>query len=500
MMDGGKHMKKLTVLMRKLSGSHLDSHLSPQGESLRPSGFLFVFLCVFMLLSAVCNAVFAFQANTDFAPNTALHYLKEAIVQRIPYGYYLEDEDYETQDVEYLKHEDDVYLLGASTEQVRGGIVYCFEFSAFRLFSGRAIVFADGTVLFDFDDSYEDHRHLFPHAEAAPGTSKERDFLFELTGGMWHASPVLGSGWSGRLGFLDDATFIYAANEMDRETRVRFVTGEWSVSSDGWLTLFCKEALRWDGGEVVPAMASTATETEIINADLVKVKYAPVERIDIRVGDYVYDDSTPRPWKICLQDGGAIWGGDGWWWKYAGDWDLNELRESYESAEAEAIKYEAASEAFVIYLDIDNDGKEEIIEYLKERNILIFKRVNNQILFEVNLYEYGVDSTGTGMGTAVDFYEFVRDSTGKVYLHIYTSSFIGNDDEGKRYTSAMDNYYDLKNYELTAVDTINYTWVWDRIQAESEMTDIHINGQPVDSLDGAKSKYTVIENTYVEIP
>ena len=172
---------------------------------------------------------------------------------------------------------------------------------------------------------------------ALPGCRAEgRDFRSELTGGMWHASPSVGSGWSHRLGLLEDSTFIYAASEMDGETRERFVTGEWSVSSDGLLTLFCREALRWEGGEVVPATASTATETEIINAVMVKVEYDPAKKIEIRVGDYVYDDSTPRPWKICLPDEGAIWGGDGWWWKYVGDWDLNDLRDSYERASSEA--------------------------------------------------------------------------------------------------------------------------------------------------------------------
>jgi len=104
----------------------------------------------------------AAAATADFTPNKALHYLKEAVEQRMPYGYYLEDEDYETRDEEFLKHDDDIYLLGTSTEQIRGGVAYCFEFHAFRLFGGRAIVFADGMVVLDIDDSYDDYVHLFP--------------------------------------------------------------------------------------------------------------------------------------------------------------------------------------------------------------------------------------------------------------------------------------------------------------------------------------------------
>ena len=156
----------------------------------------------------------------------------------------------------------------------------------------------------------------------AADVSKGRDFRSELTGGMWHAGPSLGSGWSQRLGFWGDSTFIYATSEMDGQTRDRFISGKWNVSPDGLLTLFCHEVLKWEGGTVVPAVGSIGTDVQIENAEMVKQKYDPVKEIVIHIGDYVYDDSTPRPWKICLPDNGAIWGGDGWWWKYEEDLDL----------------------------------------------------------------------------------------------------------------------------------------------------------------------------------
>ena len=166
---------------------------------------------------------------------------------------------------------------------------------------------------------------------------------------------------------------------------------------------------------------------------------------------------------------------------------------------AEAAMSADDSETFTIYLDINNDGKDEIIDYLQERNVLRIRSNDRQLILEANLDDYGISSAGIGMGTASSFYEFVSDS-GKVYLHIYSSSFIGDGPNGERYTSATENYYELVNNELVAVDTIDYIWVWDRIQPESEMTDIYINGQPANSLDSTRSKYTVIENTYVEIP
>ena len=115
-----------------------------------------------LAIIALCFAIpFAVEA---FSPETAMHYLKKAIEQHMPYGYYLIDEDYETRDDEFLQIEDDVYLLGTSTEQVRGSVAYWFEFSAFRLFAGKAIVFADGTVEFDSyvdNSSYGDYVYLF---------------------------------------------------------------------------------------------------------------------------------------------------------------------------------------------------------------------------------------------------------------------------------------------------------------------------------------------------
>ena len=119
---------------------------------------LVMLLCVACVFPLTADAA---EAEADFTPEIALEYLKKAVEQRMPYGYYLEDEDYETKDEEFLIHDDDVFLLETSTGQIRGGVAYCFEFNAFRLYSGRGIVLADGTVALDIEDSYKDYTHLF---------------------------------------------------------------------------------------------------------------------------------------------------------------------------------------------------------------------------------------------------------------------------------------------------------------------------------------------------
>jgi hypothetical protein len=173
-------------------------------------------------------------------------------------------------------------------------------------------------------------------AEAALTGKEKRDYRAELGGGMWHASPVLGSGWSNRLAFLEEGVFVYAASTMDGESRERFIAGEWTVSEGGTLTLLIIEVLRWEGGRIAPPGPSMGTKTEIADAEIVREGYDPPRKAKVAVGEYVYDDSTPRPWKIRLPDGGAIWGGDGWWWKYEGDSAIGDLLHDYRHAAAEA--------------------------------------------------------------------------------------------------------------------------------------------------------------------
>ena len=65
--------------------------------------------------------------------------------------------------------------------------------------------------------------------------------------GLWHASPVVGSGFSERLELNANGTFYWAENEMDGVSRERFSSGTWSINN-GVLTLSVTEKLAWEGG------------------------------------------------------------------------------------------------------------------------------------------------------------------------------------------------------------------------------------------------------------
>ena len=174
---------------------------------------------------------------------------------------------------------------------------------------------ARNTIVIDTDKGYiSESGSTGLYNNNSDRTNKDRDFYHELVG-MWHASRVLGSGWSSRLALLEGYTFIYAANQMDEgAARDRFITGAWGVSSDGILTLYCYEALRMEGGKYV------------------KVKHDPVEKIEVIVGNYVYSISEPHPWSISIESFDSIL--YGWWYRYEAQQDLDDLLNDYAIAAA----------------------------------------------------------------------------------------------------------------------------------------------------------------------
>ena len=86
--------------------------------------------------------------------------------------------------------------------------------------------------------------------------------------GLWHASQALGSGFSMRLALNEDHTFLWAASEMDGLERARFRSGTWTIES-GKLRLMVGEEVRLEGGREIPALGSMATETEIVDYEIV---------------------------------------------------------------------------------------------------------------------------------------------------------------------------------------------------------------------------------------
>ena len=149
------------------------------------------------------------------------------------------------------------------------------------------------------------------NADNSVRTNAGRDYYDELTGCLWHASPVLGSDWASRLALFGDYTFIYSENLMDEDAYVRYITGAWGVSDDGVLTLYYYEALKWEG-------------------KFVKETYKPPEKHEILIGNYVYNENEPHQWSVCFETHDSIL--YGWWWKYENQLDIKDLLMDYAKA------------------------------------------------------------------------------------------------------------------------------------------------------------------------
>jgi len=136
--------------------------------------------------------------------------------------------------------------------------------------------------------------------------------------GLWHASPVVGSGYSERLALNADRTFLWAASQMDGQERTRFRSGVWTADG-GRLKLTTNEEIRWEGGREVPAYASWGTDTVIEDARNVLVKLT--ESAEYKISPITVD--TEVLGKRTVTIGGVQY------WEMAGPIDLETMYEDY---------------------------------------------------------------------------------------------------------------------------------------------------------------------------
>ncbi|RJR13100.1 hypothetical protein C4588_01285 [Candidatus Parcubacteria bacterium] len=122
----------------------------------------------------------------------------------------------------------------------------------------------------------------------------------ELTG-IWHCRPFLGSGWNDRYCFFSDGTFTYAYNQMDGEKRIIDKEGTWIIK-DNMLFLVIKEKTIITGGEFIKATGSIATDYEIINGKVEKIKLDSPEEVIYPITTIETD--TENPHLLMIKIGG----------------------------------------------------------------------------------------------------------------------------------------------------------------------------------------------------
>lgn len=81
--------------------------------------------------------------------------------------------------------------------------------------------------------------------------------------GLWHAMPMVASGYAEIYALFEDGAFLWRESEMDGESRLRERWGNWRVEGDT-LILLVGTDLVWAGGTLEPATGSVGTDSELV--------------------------------------------------------------------------------------------------------------------------------------------------------------------------------------------------------------------------------------------
>jgi len=145
--------------------------------------------------------------------------------------------------------------------------------------------------------------------------------------GLWHISPVVGSGFAERLELSDDSTFIWAASQFDGQQRVRFRAGSWLID-DGYITFSVQEEIRWVGGKDAMGWDSWGTAVCYENPDIVKVSFANAKEYRAPLSEVAIDGEVLDKRTISI--------GEMQFWELGSLIDVHEIRLNYESEKSKA--------------------------------------------------------------------------------------------------------------------------------------------------------------------
>jgi hypothetical protein len=109
--------------------------------------------------------------------------------------------------------------------------------------------------------------------------------------GIWQNSPSMGSGWSDAYLFFDDGKFTFRANQMICDKRELSYSGTWEIAN-GTLKLTILEKVTLEGGDLVEATGSCASDFELVGAET-KVN-ALNEQKSLSLSAIGKDESTDR--------------------------------------------------------------------------------------------------------------------------------------------------------------------------------------------------------------
>lgn len=105
--------------------------------------------------------------------------------------------------------------------------------------------------------------------------NEEKDFLKESDlVGMWHAMPIVASGYSERFFLYAGGKFEYATNQMDGTKRIISISGSWKLKGNLLVASISNEQYL-EGGTIVPPYASWGSNYVIDDAKVRNINLTP---------------------------------------------------------------------------------------------------------------------------------------------------------------------------------------------------------------------------------
>jgi hypothetical protein len=118
--------------------------------------------------------------------------------------------------------------------------------------------------------------------------------------GAWQNYPIMASGWNDAYQFYENGEYRFNYNTMDCQKRVIRHSGTYVTESDSILVLTTTDKLIIEGGKLVEAMGSCASDYEIEGGKEKLVKLDKPEILKLKVSSITIDKLNDDKSKVLI--------------------------------------------------------------------------------------------------------------------------------------------------------------------------------------------------------
>ncbi|MDR0818678.1 MAG: S-layer homology domain-containing protein [Oscillospiraceae bacterium] len=145
-----------------------------------------------------------------------------------------------------------------------------------------------------------------PYSNIVKAGGRSANARTDSYAGLWHGSPVLGSGWAERLLLEENGIFYWAESQYDETSRTRFKTGAWSIEGNT-LTLSVTDYLYRDNGKVTWEILHRVPKIETYSLDGLWYDAETYKNTALIGGEQFWLYSGAQDFKDIKDDYDAMW-------------------------------------------------------------------------------------------------------------------------------------------------------------------------------------------------